>query len=310
MKDDGYEPTRTLTHTNKLIDFYKVFAFFSYVGTPTSKLAVPLARDQSIPFVSPFTGASFLRNPKSNPHVVNLRASYNDETRVLVDYLLSQNKTKISVFKQFDSFGRAGHEGVSMALKDKEKEVHSVGRYKRNTVKVADGVTKIAMSKPDAIIMVCAYKPCAAAIKEFRKNPATKNAMIANLSFVGTDSLISEVGAFGNGTIISQVVPSPKYSNLKIVQEYRKAVKSIDPHFTYASFEGYLNAVALVESLKKAGPEVNRDLFLKSYENLDLDVGGIRLKFDKSKRQAMSKVYLTKIDKKSAKPYREIDLAN
>ncbi|NRA44673.1 MAG: ABC transporter substrate-binding protein [Oligoflexales bacterium] len=98
LKDDGYEPKLTRKHTSALKDEEKVFALFSYVGTPTSKQAVPIARNANIPFVSPFTGAEFLRNSKANPHVVNLRASYYDETKALVDLFVDQNKKKIAVF--------------------------------------------------------------------------------------------------------------------------------------------------------------------------------------------------------------------
>jgi len=38
--DDGYEPTRTVPNTKKLIEENKVFALFRYVGTPTRTAAL------------------------------------------------------------------------------------------------------------------------------------------------------------------------------------------------------------------------------------------------------------------------------
>ena len=308
LKDDGYEPKQTIKFTNELKDKESVFALFSFVGTPTSKQAVPIAREAKIPFISPFTGAEFLRNSRVNPHVVNLRASYYDETRALVDLFVSQNKKKISVFKQYDSYGAAGEKGVSKALKNHKLKIHSIGKYKRNTVDVAEGVSEIAKTKPDAIIMIGAYKPCAKAIKAFRNNPDTKNADLANISFVGTESLISESGLEGEGVYISQVLPSPKFGESAIVKKYQKAVKNLGADLSYTSFEGYLNAAAMAEALKNAGPKLDRQKFLKAYESLNIDLGGLFLKFDQKKRQAITKVFITKVEKGEAMPFKEVEV--
>ncbi|MBV9245824.1 MAG: ABC transporter substrate-binding protein, partial [Methylobacteriaceae bacterium] len=70
--DDGYEPERTIEATKKILAEDKVFALVGAVGTPTSKAAQPIATDAKVPFVGPFTGAEFLRNPY-NRYIVNVR---------------------------------------------------------------------------------------------------------------------------------------------------------------------------------------------------------------------------------------------
>jgi ABC-type branched-subunit amino acid transport system substrate-binding protein len=71
-EDDGYDPPRTATATEKLIKKDGVFALFGYVGTPTSKAAIGLVNENNIPFFAPFTGAEFLRTPL-NKYVFNIR---------------------------------------------------------------------------------------------------------------------------------------------------------------------------------------------------------------------------------------------
>src|ERR1700730_14819349 len=73
--DDGYEPEKTIGATKKLINEEKVFALVGAVGTPTSKAGQPIATEAKVPFIGPFTGAEFLRNPY-NRYVVNIRSSY------------------------------------------------------------------------------------------------------------------------------------------------------------------------------------------------------------------------------------------
>ncbi len=83
--DDGYEPERTAANTKKLID-EDAFALFGYIGTPTSLAALPLAVKDKVPFIAPFTGAMALREP-FHKNVFHMRASYNDETALIVKQL-------------------------------------------------------------------------------------------------------------------------------------------------------------------------------------------------------------------------------
>ena len=40
-----------------------MFALVGEVGTPTSNAAQPIATEAGVPFIGPFTGAAFLRDP-------------------------------------------------------------------------------------------------------------------------------------------------------------------------------------------------------------------------------------------------------
>ena len=72
-RDDGYEPEKTVEATKAILDEDKVFALIGAVGTPTSKVSQPIATQAKVPFIGPFTGAEFLRNPY-NRYVVNVRS--------------------------------------------------------------------------------------------------------------------------------------------------------------------------------------------------------------------------------------------
>ena len=62
-KDDGYEPNKSIEMTKKLLEEDKVFALIGPVGTPTSSATQPIAAEAGVPFIAPFTGAEFLRDP-------------------------------------------------------------------------------------------------------------------------------------------------------------------------------------------------------------------------------------------------------
>ncbi len=83
--DDGYEPSKSIAATRKLIEEDKVFALIGPVGTPTAVAAQPIAGAAKVPFLGAFTGASFLRDPKLE-NVINARASYDLETEAWVKH--------------------------------------------------------------------------------------------------------------------------------------------------------------------------------------------------------------------------------
>ena len=62
------------------------FALGFFVGTPTAKVYVPMAQVEKIPVVGLLTGAQMLYE-RLNRYVINVRASYYDETREQVDKL-------------------------------------------------------------------------------------------------------------------------------------------------------------------------------------------------------------------------------
>ncbi len=67
------------------------------MGTPTANAAVPIAEENKIPFIGPFTGAEFLRNPVKH-YVINIRGSYFDETEGLVERLTKDLVIKKCLF--------------------------------------------------------------------------------------------------------------------------------------------------------------------------------------------------------------------
>ncbi|KXF83428.1 ABC transporter substrate-binding protein [Enterovibrio coralii] len=303
--DDGYEPHRAAKNAKRLIYTDKVFALVSFVGTPTSKAVVPEVKRANIPYIGPFTGAEFLRNP-GDKNIFNIRASYFDETEKLVDHFVNDlGYTKIAIFIQDDGYGAAGKAGVKRALKKHGLNIHAEGRYKRNTLKVEQGLNTIKYREPEAVIMVGAYQACGAFIKlAHQQNFKPK---FANISFVGTKKLIAELGSFGDGSYISQVMPNPDGSDLRLISDFKKDLKSFgvkDPYYT--QLEGYLNAKVIVEALKRSGENLTRERFVRSMEGLkNKDFGGLQVNFGRSDRQGLDDVYLTKIENGKAVPLQE-----
>lgn len=291
--DDGYEPDRAVPNTQRLIEQDRVFALFGYVGTPTAYAVIPFVTQAKVPFFGAFTGAEGLRSP-FNRYIFNVRASYFDETERLVDWMVSAGKPRIAVFYQDDSYGRAGLEGVQRAMQRRGLPIVALGTVKRNTVEVADAVRAIAKADPDAVIMISAYKSCAAFIKDM--NRAGTRAEFLNVSFVGSKALAEELGAEGHGVIVSQVVPYPLDPSSSVAMELRTLLPRHAPGAkpSFNNLEGFIAAKALVEGLNRAGPQLTREGLVRALETFqDLDLGGFRLTFTPTNHNGSSFVGLT-----------------
>ena len=276
--DDGYEPDRCVDNTRRLLKDDPL-ALFGYIGTPTSLAALPLATADKVPFIAPFTGAMALRQP-FNRYAFHLRASYNDETELIVNQLTSLGLSKIAVFHQNDAYGKAGLDGVELALRTRNLKPVAQATVERNSVQVAQAVKALVAAKPDAIVQIGAYKACAAFIRAARAQGF--GGTFFNVSFVGTQALSDELGKDGAGVVVSQVMPSPYNAARPITREFNETVKKAGGDFqaNFSSMEGYLAAKVVVEALRRGPAKPTRDTLIASLESLNNEsFGGFDVSF-------------------------------
>jgi branched-chain amino acid transport system substrate-binding protein len=290
--DDGYEPDRCAENTRKLIA-QDVFALFGYIGTPTSLAALPIATPERVPFVAPFTGAMSLRDP-ANKMAFHLRASYDDETALIVKHLHLLGLKKIAVFYQNDAYGKAGLSGVVKALEAMSLKPVALATVERNSVDVAAAVKSLVAAQPDAIVQVSAYASCAAFIRAARK--ATFGGTFFNVSFVGTQALADELGKEGAGVVVSQVVPSPSSMITAIGREYNTAIQTygLGAKANYSSLEGYLAARMISDGLRNAAGKTTREALVSGLEAIgNQSYGGFAVSLSPTDHVASSFVQLS-----------------
>ena len=266
--DDGYEPDRCAENTRKLIAD-EVFALFGYIGTPTSLAALPLFTKEKVPFFGPFTGAEALRQP-FNRLIFHVRASYYDETALIVRQLTNLGLKKIAVFYQNDAYGKAGLDGVTRALAELKLAPVATATVERNSTDVKAAVDKLVPATPDAVVQIAAYAGSAAFVRAARN--AGFGGTFYNVSFVGTQALADELGKDGAGVVVSQVVPSPYQPSRQITREFLEAIKKggdkVQPN--YSSMEGYLAARVFTEGLRQAqaSGKITRESFITGTESI------------------------------------------
>jgi branched-chain amino acid transport system substrate-binding protein len=279
--DDSYDPAKTEACFNRLME-QKVFALGFFVGTPTAVKYIPMAESNKIPLVGLFTGAQTLYVPLRH-WIVSVRASYFDETREQIDGMWGTlGYKKIGVIYPEDAFGAAVLEGVKAALKTHGAEPVAVAPYQRQTANVGGAIDTVKTAHPDAVVVVGPSNTVAPILKQ--SHAKGWKPLFLTVSFVGTDELIEEAGPDAEGTVITQVVPPYYLTDLKTVALYRRTLTkhfpSAQPNFV--SLEGFIDAMVLVEGLKRAGKDLTREGLIRGIESIhELDLGlGPQLKLD------------------------------
>jgi branched-chain amino acid transport system substrate-binding protein len=257
----------------------------------------PIVSESRIPFFGPFTGAEFLRSP-FNKYVINVRASYFQEMEKIASYLIDKKKiTRVACFYQNDSYGFAGLKGIEIALAKRGMELVSKGSYERNTVAVMGALRDIYKAEPEAVVLVGAYSACAEFIK-LSRNKITGEVTFCNISFVGTDSLREALGGYGQGVIVSQVVPSPHDTDIELIREFKRAMAKYqhDAPLSFTSLEGFIVGKLFVKIALAVQGELTREKFVRTMEEVgSFDLGGLVLEFGPDDHQGLDAIYLTQI---------------
>jgi len=284
--DDSYDPAKTEACFNRLME-QKVFALGFFVGTPTAVKYLPMAESNKIPLVGLFTGAQTLYVPLRH-WVVNVRASYFDETREQVDGLWKTlGYKKIGVIYPDDPFGTTVLEGVKAALKTYGAEPVATGTYQRQTSQVGGAIDTVRAMNPEAVVVVGPANTVAPILKQ--AHAKGWKPLFLTVSFVGTDDLIQEAGSDAEGMVVTQVVPPYYLTEYKTVALYRRTLSKYYPSAqpNFVSLEGFVGAMVLVEGMKKAGKELTREGLIRGIESLhEVDMGlGAKLKLNYSSKE-------------------------
>lgn len=326
LADDQYDPEKAAPAALELLTRQRVFALFGGVGTPTLQKALPVLlkfhRSNGAFQFSNFTGAQPQRERPYDAVVLNVRASYRQETAAMVDALVAAGRRRIGIFVQDDSFGASGRDGVARALQRHGLRVAADTTYRRGQaydVSAAPQLKLLRAAGVDAIIAVGTSAPCAALVRDARRSGL--ELPIHAVSFVGADQLLAllqrerEPRLFER-LLVTQVVPSYNDTSLPLVREYRAAMDRFRPSvpervgglpyageyrpeaaYSFGSLEGYLNARAFLAVLRKTGRALTRESFLAAADGMgrfDVGLGAVQAELGPQRHQALDAVWFTK----------------
>ena len=263
--DDGYEPEQAAANAERFASENNVLAVVGGVGTPTAERIAPVLRTAGIPFVGHVTGADFMHDPQRFPNVVNLRASYLHEVRVLVEHIVGDRRhRRLGIIYQDDAFGRSVMRSYLEVLAEHNIPLLAKATYSRNTHAVHGSLFAIAKADLDAILLVGTYAANAKIIN--LAHSLGHDYTMANLSFAPSHELKRLVGVPGDHILLTEVVPSPHDPTSELAASFRQAMGVVsalgDSPLNEISLEGYLLGRYLLSTLDRMEGEYTRKAFM------------------------------------------------
>ena len=275
--DDGYNPTQTVTQTQKLILQDKVFAIFNGLGTPTHEKVISFLNQQKVPDLFVASGCLCWDNPTQYPMTYGWQVDYTREGKILGDYVKKNFAgKKVAYFSQADDFGQDGVKGLDMEIPS--SQVVTRQTYQVGNINISSQVSKIAAAKPDLVIAFTI--PAYTALLKLNMLKARFNAPLM-VSNVGSDPLTlsglleafaKQGGATVQGNALIQGIITDGYlppwgdtSNswiqlFKKVHDQYDAKAPMDGNVEY----GFAAAWTFANAVAKAGKNLTREALINA----------------------------------------------
>ncbi len=293
--DDANLVPRADANTKELVEKTGVFALFGYASATLSRPALPTVEKHGVPFLAPFTGADPMRT--FNRQVYNMRASYADELEKIVEHYITLGSKRFAIVHYDDAVGKENFTAADRALKKRNLAPVSVAAFKdRAKPDIEGGLKEVMKGDPDVVIFTTLYKATSDFIKSARK--AGSGAQMVSNSFPGASPLAKELGKDGSGVAVAQVVPPPTKRSVPVVKEYQEAIEKLlgRKEFSFTSLEAFIGAKVTVEALRRAGPKLTRESFMRALDGLNnFDAGGFPVSFSPTNHNGSNYVELTVI---------------
>jgi len=178
IKDDGYDPARTIPIVDELIDSEKVFDVMTQ-GSPGTLKTYDKLNQRCIPHFFNITGHPAWGDPVNHPWTTGFLFSYNIEALMWGDFIsqhLSEfpdGKVTIAALVMNNDFGKVYDQAFKAYLAqspDAAKLTYITETIEPQAATVTDPMTTLAARHPDVFIGMLTATPCAQIVTEAAQN--------------------------------------------------------------------------------------------------------------------------------------------
>jgi branched-chain amino acid transport system substrate-binding protein len=277
--DDGQDAKRAAENTRILIEEKNALALFMFRTSPTVEAALPVSEKARVPFLFPQVGPQVAYDKKFRLSFT-LRAPYRLEAAKAVELARRLGNTRLGIVTADDNFGRDATAGAEEGMKIAKVNALFIEKFDNKTVDVSKSLLRIREQKPQAVLVFSNARAASLLIKQARAQEL--NPLFITLSNNSAQAFIDDLGDVGRGVAITQVFPSPTASGISI--EFGKVLASPENKAnikaTYATLQGYLSAKLLVEAMRAAGRNLNRETLVSALRKTSVRAFDFRIDFN------------------------------
>ena len=268
-RDDQTNPSVARAVVQQMIEQDKVFAFDGNLGTPQHSAVADYINEQKVPDMYVFTGAGKWNNPQKLPYTFGWTFDYPTESHVLATYA-KQNFAgkKIAILYQNDDFGKDYLNTFGDLVKGSMTVVGQQS-YETASSDIASQMTALKNSGAEVLAIFAVPKFTVLAYKFMRDSGWHPQVILTSVS--ADPTVVAGAGAdIMEGTITAGYLPDIS-DDTNAAVKFHKAMMAKYAQGVQASnftLSGWANAMLMVETLKRAGPNLTRQGLLKTAESI------------------------------------------
>ena len=293
LKDDAYQPSRTVAAVREMVERDGVFAITAGVGTASNRAVLDYLSENEVVVVSPATGATHWAYPPKK-YVFAAYTPYLDEAAVLVDYAVEDlGKTRVAIIYQNDDFGESGLVGARLAL-----EKHGLSVVEAVSVEVPDTdlnshAVRLRESGADAVLAWLTPRHATiihGAVGRLGYEPQ----WLVSSVLADTELMYDLTEGAWEGVIFAAIGQLAN-SDHPLTVKYREAAARLAPDELAGEFllAGFRYSEPLVEGLRRAGRDLTTESLMAALESMDGFVGtGPPITYGPDQRQGTRAMYL------------------
>ena len=269
-EDHGYNPQKSVTAAKKLVEKDQVFCLYNVIGTSPVEAIRPILEESGVPLIAPATNSSTMSDMSRQgaKYIFHTDAGYDLQTKVLINYILSKNpNAKIGFAYQDDDYGENALQGAAEA-----EEMNGITVQKESFQR---GATDFVGQTSNFLKGGCTDVIIGGIVREPVTIMKTAQAMNYKPNFYGlgptTDKRVGLLaGDAGEGFITAYWAFHPESNNPgpKLYQQLCDKNNVPEKMRGLYHYYGFATALVLVEGIKRAGKNLNRQRLINALENL------------------------------------------
>jgi branched-chain amino acid transport system substrate-binding protein len=296
LLDDQQEPTLADTLSREVVARDEVLAFFLPRTSPANQMLLKNSQGAGVPVIAPQVGPNFMYTPDQRTFFT-VRASYEAELLRAIDLQLKFDRKKFAFLSADDSYGNPLVEAATKKLAPLGIQPMVV-KVDNRAADINPGLANFLEKKPEVIFLICSATCASEYVKKFKERGGSTQ--FITLSNNSSNTFLKGLGAAGRGVIVMQVMPLPTSRTVKLSKDYQALCAEAKLTPSYTGLVAYVGARVLVEGLRRAGKNLNKETLKTALSTMNkFDLGDFVISYGPDDRSGSEFIEETIISKDS-----------
>ncbi|MBT8220006.1 MAG: ABC transporter substrate-binding protein [Bacteroidia bacterium] len=296
MKDDAYDPSRTVPAVRELVQRNEVFAFVGGIGTAPCMSVMDYIVEENIPWFAPTSGATNWSIP-TKPNIFAVLPYYIDEGYIQAKYAVEDlNATKVGIIYQNDDVGKSALVGAKDYFKKNNMDFVSEVPVEVTDTDLSSHIARLQDSGAEVVLLWTLPRQGVITV-------TSANRVGFEPQFIAS-FILSDMGLMHGltkgaweGVIYGSFGESPYSKTNEIVQKYKAATAKYYPDVTWGVFpySGFAYVKPFADALRSLGDNVTREGIIDALNKMNsFDLIGVTAGYSKDNHQAIRSMQLLK----------------